>query len=831
MTQVRVGWALHGKPRDSHEDYTIMASGGSRFTDGDLMLILARFSLGNPPADRDSPGSLPWVAISEVGDGEVTYVGLTMQEWSNDPDGAGRPIAHSRYFAVPYQALCAEAISYQDLYHALRGAPLPPVGTPMRIELSATKAAEQARSIAELGFARVATAAAMSLEGAVTVTRCPELRLQERLAFLDAVAALLPYGARTTYSAGTWHEGGSKHVKLAFARHNRADSFELDWLVPAAPPEGADIAGTYLQRLRELTGEGVGEEAVARVIGHLRLMTGPVNEPEDAIRLLDELDWHRRVLKAARQGRAAHADLRRMFTAEKWRLLESPEDRVTVFGELIDAADRADLPVITRLWNEVAAVHSTPFDRLARVGATALWGPDPDRDVSAYVAAAETLGFGDRYLATVLERGGATVNARNLAVAAAQVKRRLDVDHAQTFEVLVRDVPLTFALITEFLDRPEDVSTLVERLKTRLPAEMRCFDAILAGSVVPISDRDLDQLAAYGTNCLYDFLRVAAVYERLGLVLPAFAGWLAGRARVDAAFWSSRLADLDQPGATEQGMIDALLLALRSGLRHFRVAAGGDRAAYRGGFLEVLRLSSPLRTRVLDGLAQQLGTWAWPAEPDSAALVLSLSAAVGRDGGPGDVRLVGAVVAGRALDPSLDANPEYADWWAAALREHPSLRTEAPLIALRALHRNADPRHVAVLCADGYRAGNTAGQAYKALRGSGWRPTVEGLLSLLAEIRLRRPPTLAHPGRMDEWVRDLLRAYTAEDAFGAALRTEVTRRLLREMGFHLDLLACVVPDDPPNGHVLSEEAREELKETAQRIKDFAGERGRRLWRR
>ncbi|PRX66976.1 hypothetical protein B0I32_105416 [Nonomuraea fuscirosea] len=828
MTEVRAGWALHGKPRDSHEDYTIMASGGFGFTDGDLMLILSRYSLGNPPADRDSPGSLPWVAINEARDGEITYVGLTVQEWSNDPDGAGRPIAHSRYFAVPYQALCAEAISYQDLYHTLRRAPLPSAGAPMRIELSATKATEQARSIAALGFARVATAAAMSLEGPVTVTRCPELRLEERLTFLDAVAALLPYGWRTEYSAGTWHEGGSKHVRLAFARHNRANSFELDWLAPAGPPARADIAGTYLQRLRELTGGGSGEEAVARVIGHLRLMTGPVNGPEDAIRSLNEFDWHLRVLKAARQGHATRADLRRMFNSEEWRLLESQEDRVLVFGELIDAADREDIPLITRVWNEVAADHRTPFDRLVHAGAAALCGPDPDRDTSAYVAAAETLGIGDRYLAAVLEGGGTTVHARSLAVAAAQVKRRLDTDHAETFEAVVRDIPLAFALITELLDRPEDLSALVEQLKTRLPVPMGSFDAVLTGPGVRISECEIEQLAAYGANCLYDYLRVAAAYERLGLVLPAFVGWLVGQARIDAAFWGSRLAGLERAGATEQGVIDALLLGLRSGPRHLRFVGQAEQAAYRAGFLEVLRLSSsPLRARVLDGLARHLETWTWPAEPDSAALVLSLSAAVGGDGEAGGVTLARVVAAGRALDPRLSANPEYAGWWATALREDPPLRSEAPLIALRALRRSADPKQVAMLCAEGYLAGTTAGQICEALRVSEWHPTGEELLWLLRQTRMLHPSAPVHSERMDEWLRDLLRVYIADDVSKAGPRAEVTLLLLREMDFHLGLLDCVVP----GGHSLGEEAREGLKEAAQRIKNLAAEGGWRLWRR
>jgi hypothetical protein len=820
MVEVRVGWALHGKPRESHEDYTIMASGGSGFTEGDLMYILSQFSLGNPPADRGSPGSLPWVAISEVGDGEARYLGLTVHEWSSDLDGASRSIAHSRYFMVPYRMVCEEAVSYQDLYAALRRAPLPEPGAPLYVEVAATGATEQVASIAEFGFDLAATAAAMLLEGPVTVTRCPELPMERRLAFLDAVAALLPYGSRMTYSAGTWHEGGSKYVRLAFSRHSRPDSFELDWHAPAAPPYNADIAGTYLHRLRELSGGGAEERALTRVVGHLRTMTDPVSEPEQAVMMLSELDWPERVLKAARRGQAPHADLRRMFDTDKWRLLDSHEDRLIVFNELISCADVADLPVITRLWNEAAAHHREPFDRLVSVGRVALWGLDSDRGAS-YLSAAETMGLGDEYLAAVIERNGGEPDPRCLAVTAAHVKRWLDVDRPLTFDALVRNIPLVFALITEFLDQEWELLALVARLKERLPAQIRPLDAIFTQSTRELGDHEIDLLASYGANCLYDYLRIADAYGRLGLVLPAFAGWLAGQDRVDAAFWRNRLTGLERAGAVEQGRIDALLFSLEGRPRYLQTAARG----YTKGFLDVLRLApSNWRGRMLGGLAEQLRGWRWAAEPGTAAMVLGLATAVSGDGGPACVPLLRAVAAGRAVAPYLGESAAYRDWWRAALGQYPQLQKEAPLAALEALPRSADPRHVAALCAEACLAGDSADHLYAWISRSQWHPTGDAVLRLFVETRRLLAARSDPSSRVDDWIRDLLEEFTRRGmAFELELRAHVEAHAIHEIDFHLGLLAYAASaGGRPDGRRLSAEAREDLKEISRRIKELTG---------
>ncbi|MEV4362731.1 hypothetical protein [Nonomuraea sp. NPDC049625] len=810
MVKARVGWAWHGKPRESHEDYTIMASGGSTFTDRDLLHILSRFSLGNPPAASGSPGSLPWVAISEVGDGEVRYLGLTIQNWSSDPDGASRSILDSRYYMVPYGTVCEEAVSYQDLYAALDHAVLPEPGTALYAEVAATDAAEQAESIAELGFDRVATAAAMVLEGSVTVTRCPE-PMERRLAFLDAVAALLPYGSRMTYSAGTWHEGGSKYVKLAFSRHNRPDSYELDWHAPAAPPFAA---GAYLRRLRELSGKQGG---LARIVRHLRTMTRPVSSPEQAVMMLSELDWHERVLEAARRGEAARQDLRSLFDSGKWRLLDAYDDRLTVFTELIGCADVEDLAVITGLWNELAIRGREPFDRLVSVGRAALRGPDPDRG-AAYLSAAEKLGVGDAYAAAVIERHGDEPDPRCLAITAAHVKRWLDADRPRTFNALVHDLPLVFALITEFLDQEEELAALLARLKERLPAQIRPFDAILTEPTRRLKDHEIDRLAAYGTNCLYDYLRVAAVYKRLGLVIPAFATWLAGQERVDTTYWCNRLAGLEQAGPVEQGMIDALLLSLGGRTRYLRTAAQG----YTQGFMDVVRLARPhALDRLLGGLTEQLRDWRWAAECGTAAMVLDLAAAVSADGGPACVPLLCAVAAERAVARDLGDSADYQDWWNVVAGRYPQLRREAPLATLKALPRDALPRHVAVWCADACADGSLAAHVYARIAGSQWHPEGQEVLLLLVETRRLLAARHSPPGGVDFWVRELLAQFTGQGmAFEPDLRAHLAAHALHEIDFHLRLLTSAA--DRPEGRLLGAEVREKLKEVARRIKGLTG---------
>ena len=77
-------------------------------------------------------------------------------------------------------------------------------GDPVPLTLPSLDPHELTHSISEFGELAVATTAALLLSGPVSIIGAGASTLEERLRFIDAVAALLPYGCRTGYSAATW---------------------------------------------------------------------------------------------------------------------------------------------------------------------------------------------------------------------------------------------------------------------------------------------------------------------------------------------------------------------------------------------------------------------------------------------------------------------------------------------------------------------------------------------------------------------------------------------------------------------------------------------------
>src|SRR5262249_51020483 len=161
--------------------------------------IFSWFSLGNPPPERTGPGALPWAAVSVVRKGGRHYVGVATYRWSAEHDAAGRPIVSSSHFFLPYELLREHGVSYRGFLGAVAAAAPPPPGTELLVELDSTAPEETADLIERFGRERVERAAAMLLDGPVTVTAADDLAFTDRLAFLDAVAALLPYGWRTRF--------------------------------------------------------------------------------------------------------------------------------------------------------------------------------------------------------------------------------------------------------------------------------------------------------------------------------------------------------------------------------------------------------------------------------------------------------------------------------------------------------------------------------------------------------------------------------------------------------------------------------------------------------
>ena len=251
--RVTVEWALRGRADRNGDDILGWSTGN--LNRRNFEEVIGRFTLGAPEQLQ-----LPQVAVSYVhADGQGTdYLALAIHDYEGDPTrtSIGRLTQVTRYFCVPYRELAGGAITYQAMYEALSPATLPARSGSGSV-LSCDIAVRPPRlprpdDLALLVAALLLTGRPVCVLGAEAVS------VADRLAFIDLVMSLLPYGLRAKMAAATWTRPTHRDHKfrLFFSDTPRTKSppdHVVSWGAshhPAATPEG-DHAPRYLAWLTE----------------------------------------------------------------------------------------------------------------------------------------------------------------------------------------------------------------------------------------------------------------------------------------------------------------------------------------------------------------------------------------------------------------------------------------------------------------------------------------------------------------------------------------------------------------------------------------------------
>ena len=153
---------------------------------------------------RYSPGTLdhlPQVAVAWLGNDQHNYLAMTIHRAPGKGlyDASGRKVVLTHCFCVPFHELAAGPVSYQAMYEAFRREQLLAVGEDgIKVDLPVMSPLDPGRRMPMLVANLLLTDIPVCILGADRVD------LDTRLAFLDSVMALLPYGMRAKLSASTW---------------------------------------------------------------------------------------------------------------------------------------------------------------------------------------------------------------------------------------------------------------------------------------------------------------------------------------------------------------------------------------------------------------------------------------------------------------------------------------------------------------------------------------------------------------------------------------------------------------------------------------------------
>jgi hypothetical protein len=270
--ELTVEWALWGRRATDPQDRVLDCSAGALHAE-EFARVIARYVVGTP--DRLPQYTVGWVPGADGPE----FVAVAIRE--EVPYGPAQPGVRGRYdafgggtvtvrlFCVRYVDLAEHKVSYAELLDAVQRqelppraaatgpvAAVPPAGTgPITIGFAA-----RPQSLPVAGFAHeLAERVAVLLltEVQICVLGAYEVPAADRLAFMDAVMSLLPYGLRANLSGSTWASSTVQELKLRlfFANAPREDgnTLHVRWGQPdpaGLPEPDSEAAKLYLAWLR-----------------------------------------------------------------------------------------------------------------------------------------------------------------------------------------------------------------------------------------------------------------------------------------------------------------------------------------------------------------------------------------------------------------------------------------------------------------------------------------------------------------------------------------------------------------------------------------------------
>ncbi|MFE9172096.1 hypothetical protein ACFYNZ_21880 [Streptomyces kebangsaanensis] len=207
-------WAVWGKVPRTNSGYQVLAAHPPDRS-ADFNAAIHHWSPGTPVHGDQ----LPWITVgcATAPDGTST-IGVFLLDATDTVDRANRAIYRITHFAVPYEAVHAAELGWCALARAaLDAAPrlTGPGAGPAVLSFPAddrllTRIGPLVTTRVSEGPLWLAAAAAHLLDGTLVVTGARDWEPLELLLVLDTVAALLPFGMRSTLSAATRTSSGSE---------------------------------------------------------------------------------------------------------------------------------------------------------------------------------------------------------------------------------------------------------------------------------------------------------------------------------------------------------------------------------------------------------------------------------------------------------------------------------------------------------------------------------------------------------------------------------------------------------------------------------------------
>jgi hypothetical protein len=507
--------------------------------------------------------------------------------------------------------------------------------------------------IDDFGEPTVQATAAMLLSGPVSITASEGTTLDDRRHFLEAVAALLPYGPPSAYMPATWPDSGLRHPgRLTFVA--RPGTELIRWRsAPTSVPEGP--ANIYLRLLQQIRARLSEPRHLAALIRFMQAddKACSFDQPQHAIDRLREFARLYAVLEEARAGTARPQDIRLTFRRSQTDGLTPVEQQELLAGLICMAGqDPQNWEVIDSQWDTVTGGEPlTMLPALVEGSRRLVWTQAPDRlTCQRYLDCAARHGIIDDLLAQLV----AVPDSRANLVDGRQTAARLVADSMLTVDVsalpqtrvaLVGSPLIACELLTNLAGDGQDLEPALAWLQPVMGGVLAPFSTIMGRAPGQVSQQAIGQLADHDVEYVSALLVAAHSLRRLELVLPGFASWLGygvlRRGAPDPAwgqYWSDRVMAIQHPPADVAAWLDLVLLILGKRLRFLLARTDQQtRKLYTDSFIiGWVALDDSLRRPGDDLLTHNLTVYLrqerWAADAATATGVTDLVRPLTRDG-------------------------------------------------------------------------------------------------------------------------------------------------------------------------------------------------------
>lgn len=835
-------FAVKTKNPGDLQDYRVLACSRGGLSVEDFEKLFKDLSVGTIPPPTRTTGECPppWVTVGGYNAGGKPYLVVIRQEWTDRTDGRQRPIAAMSCLCVPYEFLAVAQAGLCDIYRQIPSYQVllqrQPTPVSLLVETGEEALKRTSDLIEEMTYDFAAGVAALLIESPVAIVKGQEWNEVERLARLDAIASLLPYGCRAELTISTWMQSASMHqIRLGFSDAAGPRQKRVIWGVPPAEEDqpSAYSSGYYMM-LRDLRTRYSIYEIVRFLARQGKPQTFARSQP--FLDVLQELDRPYLVWRAVTSKRATPGDVRRVFQERKTdSLAESQRRDLLVY--LLKICEQDDLEILREHWQPDlwdclcqearACLEQSPsrVERLEKLAHLALQiGKLADFLEFCLVQAATLAGSSEARLhpqQTVVHMLFAMMG-------------HLDRYDAQRVRDLLLKYPL---LLYEFIiragqDHPEMLARYLDWLEygnKAAQATLRTFRIAGGMEEEDATDAMLDAVARVGGEYVRGLLRIALNHGRLPRLLPAAVSWLGqnlsslSRERQE---WLELLTDLDRsplPLPQTQAQIDLLHLAFelyeRGPLPFFEKAMAAPQREAQCYMAEFARYGPIWRGEWLEIVRRLLArSAAWRPSAYQAENMLDMLDRVVSATADGTIenQVCGRVFQEVETYPELLQHPLFVERWRDRLQRSGYSAKLAKLALGTNLEASVPLTDVVDSCARILRSDGPAAMVsiLEQLKKRSYLKDIAGLNRFWAELCQQLEPHLS-PDKLRRIEQTLFDAILSGE-FGSDLARDCLEELFDNASFHFERIHMIV--SLLQGH-LSREDREAFK---QRLGEIQG---------